>query len=196
MNNQDEDSPEIRAILAAFGSDSQTKEVAKAEVVSWMKSPDIQVQGAISYLLLEHPERARKIKPPLDREDYEVFLQSYLARCIREDPTGEWAHSRYFAGYAVVAWLLGHWRRGDLEPGYAESWKTWIRDLYLTGDEKVRDAVVNGILEHLFEVKQMRKRFTDWRDHPELRVAYELACEWGDRGGTSPLSRPRRRSKN
>jgi hypothetical protein len=179
VHSREDDSAEIKAILKAFGDARQATEVAKADVLSWMNSTDIQVQGAISQILLDHPERTRAIRPPLDREDYELFLRSYLARCIREDPDGEWPHPRYVAGHAVVAWMLGHWRRGELEPRDVEVWKSWIRDLYLMGDEKVRDAVVNGILEHLFEERAMRKLFADWREHPELRVAYELACEWG-----------------
>lgn len=182
----DNDSPQIRSILKAFGNAGQVTTVTRADVLTWMNSADIQVQGAISHVLLDHPERTRAIEPPLDREDYEVFLRSYLARCIKQDPGGEWAHPRYLAGHAVVAWLLGHRRRGDLELKSVEVWKSWIRDLYLTGDDKVRDAVVNGILEHLFEEKPMRTLFADWREHAELRVAYELACEWSDRGGASP----------
>jgi hypothetical protein len=184
----------ITAMLEVLGSDSEVAEVVKADVLSWMNSADLEVQGAVSHILLDHPERTHKIKPPLDREDYEVFLRTYLARCIRENPSGKWPHTRYIAGYVVVGWLLKHWRRGDLTPAYLKVWKSWIRDLYLTGDENVRDAVVNGILEHLFEEKAMRKLFADWCDHPELRVAYELACEWGDRGGVSPeLEKPPKR---
>lgn len=115
---------ELRAVLAAFGRDSQVTRVPKGEVLSWMTSVDVEVLGAICHLVVDAPTNAAKVDPPLERSEYDRFIRSYVAQCIRENPQGEWADSRHFAGYFLVGWLLGLWRREELSPQQLGEWKS------------------------------------------------------------------------
>ena len=58
-----------------------------------------------------------------------------------------------------------------------------VGDLYRSGAEDLRKAIVTATLEHLFERPELARFFADWRDDRELRVAYDEAMEWAQGGG-------------
>jgi hypothetical protein len=55
-----------------------------------------------------------------------------------------------------------------------------MEKLYRAGDEGIKRAVVDGILEHLLEEKGLRKFFADWKADPQLKTAYDEAQLWAD----------------
>jgi DNA-binding transcriptional MerR regulator len=69
--------------------------------------------------------------------------------------------------------------------------KAWLGRLYKEGDPDLRICIVQATLEHLFEKKQIRKFFDDWKNDEVLAVAHEEASEWYKGGGTSPLGKAR-----
>src|SRR5580658_1187208 len=76
--------------------------------------------------------------------------------------------------------ILDTW---ESEGGSSESfvrWKKWMEKLYRAGDEKIKRAIVEGILEHLFEKKGLRQSFADWKADSELKTAYDEAQLWAD----------------
>jgi hypothetical protein len=49
---------------------------------------------------------------------------------------------------------------------------------------------VTATLEHLFELKDIRDFFADWKKHPVLAMAHKMASEWYLGGGKTPLGKP------
>jgi hypothetical protein len=47
--------------------------------------------------------------------------------------------------------------------------------LYKEGDQRLRTCIVQATLEHLFERKPIKKYFSDWKQNPMLRDAFEEA---------------------
>jgi hypothetical protein len=71
----------------------------------------------------------------------------------------------------------------DSEGGRNESftkWKKLMEKLYRAGDEQIKRAVVDGTLEHLFEEKELRQFFADWKADSHLKTAYDEAQLWAD----------------
>jgi len=66
--------------------------------------------------------------------------------------------------------------------------------MFLTEGQDVRRCITDAILEHLFERRDITKLFRDWKDHPELGVAYREAREWVEGGGSSPLTKRKQKS--
>lgn len=169
----------IRAIRSAFGGEDPTAAsvVAKAQVLEWMKSEHLEVQGAL-YSKITNAECAKHIEPPLQFEDYYDFVVPYLAQCIEQNPQGEWADSRYLAGHQLVAWIVDFWNDKAVSRNNLADIKRRLAELYLRGDEGVRDGVINGVLEHLFEHRQIATYFKDWENDPILNSAYSAALIW------------------
>lgn len=168
----------IDKILLAFGykEPRHTDEVPKVQVLSWMKDPSLQVQGAL-YSAIVHKECADRITPLLSFDDYYEFAIPYLERCIRENPDNEWCASRYLAGHALAVWINDLWNKEDSSAILADI-KTRLATLYAEGDVDVRDGIVNGVLEHLFEHKPIANYFRDWENDPILGRAYRDASAW------------------
>lgn len=170
----------INSIRSAFGGDDPTKArvVAKAEVLEWMKYSDIEVRGAL-YSKITNTECIKHIEPQLEFNDYFDFVVSYLEQCIKLDPDGDWSDSRYLAGYELVAWINDFWRNKDQVPrSKLAEVKDRLAELYAQGDEGVRKAVINAVLEHLFENRELAKYFKDWERDPVLGHAYRDALLW------------------
>jgi hypothetical protein len=172
----------IDAIRSAFGGGDPTnaRTVVKTEVLEWMKSPSLEVRGAL-YSKLANAEAAKHVEPPLEFDDYYDFVVPYLEQCIEQNPDGEWADSRYLAGHQLVAWTVKFWNDEKVPRKKLAEIKRRLADLYKRGDEDVRDAVVNGVLEHLFETRQLATCFNDWKSDPVLGVAYSAARAWSEK---------------
>jgi hypothetical protein len=166
--------------------------IERDTVLHWMEADDINVLGAV-YHTIANPQYTAHIRPPLTLEQYRSFLMHYFGRCFREDPQGDWSSSRHVAGTDLVNWLVLIWKDHGQNPTVLEPWKTWLAELYRTGDEALRACIVRATLEHLFEQRGMRRVFADWKRDPTLRHAYEEAAEWVRHGGTSPLGKVRGR---
>ena len=153
--------------------------IPKAEFLVAMRSSDLETAG-VAYDIASEDRKRKRIDPPVPDVELESFAMSYLGRCIQQDPEGEWCLSRYDAASEAQRWMLNIW---DSERGTGESlanWKDWIEKLYRAGDEKIKRAVVDGILEHLFEEKEMRQLFADWKTDSQLQTAYDEAQLWAD----------------
>ncbi len=142
-----------------------------------MHSHDKQVQGCI-FTKISDSERAKHIKPPLDFEDYYRFVIPYLEKCIEENPDGEWMSSRYIAGHELVFWIVSFWNDATVSRAKLAEIKQRLAELYKRGDAGVRDAVLNAVLEHLFENSQLVKFFEDWKADPLLAAVYRDALLW------------------
>jgi len=169
----------IEAIRAAFtGVDSgERRVVEKTRVLEWMRSPDIEVRGAL-YSKIRDAAMAKRIEPPLQFDDYFNFVVPYFEQCIELDPAGEWSHSRYLAGHEFITWIVDFWNKKEVPREKVAEIKRRLGDLYRRGNEEVRDGVLNGVLEHLFENRQLANYFKEWESDPVLGQAYGAALQW------------------
>jgi hypothetical protein len=165
--------------------------IPDSQVRRWMKSEDTDTLGA-TYGFLSKADHVQRVTPPLPVDDVFEFMLRYYEFCLRTDPKSRWANSRYSAGWDLVGWFTQMW---DVkrDKKYFEAVKSLLEKVYLTGDTELKKCIEHAVLEHLFERKDIRMFFSDWRDNPQLRPAYDEGKLWVDGGGTSPLTEGRQR---
>jgi hypothetical protein len=169
-----------RDFLFAIASDEdQEGRISKADIVAGILSDDTELAGAI-YDIVTTDKLRKRIEPPLTDEELGNLEMRYFERCILTDPKGEWTLTRYSAAWEAQRCMLDLWdsKGGDSQPFV--KWKKWMENLYRVGEEAIKRAVVDGILEHLFEEKGLRKFFADWKADSELKTAYDEAQLWAD----------------
>jgi hypothetical protein len=173
----------IDRIVGAFreAASSSGRKVPKNAVLAWMQATDPQVQGCV-FSMISNQENISHIAPPLQFDEVFPFAIAYLEQCIQEDYDLEWVESRYLAGHALVGLITNLWNDRPNSHSQLTEVKERLTSLYKQGDSGVRDAVLNGVLEHLFEVDGLTTFFKDWKDDPTLAVAYEGALGWKKEG--------------
>jgi hypothetical protein len=188
-NPQVEMSIILDEILDVLGPDHarRAEPIARDTVSRRMSSDDLEALGATRHLL-DIKEFRERILPPLSSDEHQAFFLRYSERCILEDPQGEWADSRYEAGWALVGWFRGLWSDKTVPRQKPLEIKQMLGRLYTTGDTAVRTCLVTATLEHLFEDRRIAKYFEDWKKDPVLATAYAEGMLWSEKGGKSPLS--------
>ena len=88
-----------------------------------------------------------------------------------------WADSRYSAGSTLMNIFASFWTDSAVPREIVKELKDWLGRLYAEGDEKLRTCIVTATLEHLFEQKDIREFFVDWKKHPLLAVAHKESSE-------------------
>ena len=91
--------------------------------------------------------------------------------CLKENPQGEWVHGRYEAGWEIAGHLKALAREGAVAEKEIDSIVSMLRDLYLDGDDTLRNCILNAVLEHVWQVASIRAHFVDWKRNECLRVA-------------------------
>jgi len=166
-------------LFAMAGDEDREGLIPKADVLAGVRGDDTELAGAI-YDIVTTEKLRKRIEPPLTDKELDYLITEYFERCILNDPKGEWALTRYSAAWEAQDCILGAW---ESEGGGSESftrWKKWMEKLYRAGDEGIKRAIVDGILEHLFEKKGLRQSFADWKADSELKTAYDEAQLWAD----------------
>jgi hypothetical protein len=168
-------------VLSAFsvvdrGGQSISREQVRSLLAS---SEDIEAQGALcSHLLNSH--YSSRISPSLELRDIHPFVPRYFLRCLKEAPSGEWSESRYTAGIALANWFKALIHDESVPPHVPLEIKASIENVWTDGSQELRDAILNAVLEHIFEDRDARAIFEDWRQHPTFGDLYDAACEWSD----------------
>lgn len=169
-----------KVFLFAIAMNEQREgSIPKSDILAGIRSDDAELAGAV-YDIVTSDNLRRRIAPPLADDELAKLTTEYFERCIRTDPKGEWALTRYSAAWEAQDCILDAWQS---EGGTSESfirWKKWMEKLYRDGDEGTKRAIVDGILEHLFEKKGLRQSFADWKADSELKIAYDEAQLWAD----------------
>lgn len=151
--------------------------VDKDQVLRWAKAEDLEALGALSFLLFDADE-SRRIEPNLSLAEYMEIELPYLERCLREDPRGEWADSRWGAGRFLANWIKDVWSDERFRPA-VDRFRDWLARLLRTADQpELRTCLVQATLEHVFEIDELAERFSTWCADPELRAVYQEAKLW------------------
>ena len=172
---------DLSEVIEEFGLHEQPKESAipKEKVLSWMNSDDPEVLGAL-YSFVTEPRQAARVTPPLTFDEYWNFVSRYFSRCFRENPNGEWAHSRYEAGWDLASWFTSVWKDDAIAGDAKNDIKKWIGDQYVSGSPDLRRCIVDATLEHIFEDTSVARFFDDWRSDQILSTAYREAAQWNE----------------
>jgi hypothetical protein len=182
----------LSAIVRELGVAEETppsEPISRTRVLQLMDSDDIEVLGML-YKFVTDKKRSKVISPSLQFEDYCRFMTRYYERCLKEDPRGEWADSRYSAGWGLVNWFVSLWNDKAVPRSAISDLKTWLAGIYKDADADLRLCVETATLEHLFEHKDIRKYFADWEGDPILGSAFTGAMGWVQGGGKTPLGKP------
>jgi len=164
----------------------KTGSISLEHIKLWMGSSDIEVLGLANVTIFE---RRFVIEPELALEDYVAFSKHYYGRCFRESPDGDWSDSRWTAGDDLVNLLSSLWRDDSVPRSVLDGWRKWLADLYKESPQEIRMCIVQATLEHLLEQKHFRKFFSDWKNDPVLKAAYDEALLWYAGGGRTPLGK-------
>lgn len=156
----------------------------RAEVERWMTTENLESMGAVVSFLYGHHELIDDM--PTMEAIIDLSLRFY-ERCLRENPNGLYAPSRYLAGRAFVRWYRMMRRDEAVPESVLTRGRKMLRRVYEEGDKETRKAVIQGALEHLLETPEIRADFDEWRREPSLRAAYREALEWSE-GMQSPES--------
>ena len=151
-------------------------------VEAWMSSRSLDVQGALTDLLLDH---SRQIVPPLSFERIFDTCKNYYRECLIQNvQDSDYAPNRSIAGVEIVRWFRYLWRDSTVPREYLVRLKSMLRDLCI--ENKVSEDQMVGLIEHLFESLEIQEFFADWKSDPRLSEAFALAKEWGDRHLNNP----------
>ena len=178
----------VTSIIEEFGLPESPRDstIPKQKVLEWMGADDLEALGAL-YSFVTKPEYAERIRPPLTYADYWAFIAKYFAACLRENPDGEWSHGRYDAGWDLARWFGTIWEDSTVPENAKGQIREWLATQYRQGDAATKRAIVDATLEHLFENRKIARFFGDWKDDPELSIAFKEASEWVDKGGRTEL---------
>lgn len=187
-------SPTLEDIVQELNkSRSEPTTIPQSRVEEWMRSElvDPDTVGAI-YVFLSKDEHVRRVSPPLSFDPVFDFLIRYYEFCLKSDPQSKWANDSYSAGLDLVGFFVSIWDE-KRERRYFTAIKSMLERLYSNGGAQLKMCIERAIVKHLFERKEIRRFFDDWRNREELRPAYEAAMSWVEGGGTSPLTDRRQR---
>ena len=129
---------EVEAAMGLVEGQPAPDRIARENIMRWMSSADIEVQGAV-YALIHEGAHYTKTDPYLTFENYHAFHMAYYARCFQENPDGEWAQTRYEAGWDFTSWFKGIWSDESTPRAALQELRRWLEVIYANGDEEVRE---------------------------------------------------------
>lgn len=153
------------------------KPVALADVERWMATDDDEVKGALIDALDLASFRAR-IVPSLPEDRRLDFTIDHLCAslCRDDDLDDEYAY-----GPADAAWELARqfelaWEREGPASASVSMIKLRLERAYQAGPDRARERIRCLTLDRLFaRSSEVRRRFKDWADRPDLAEAFAFA---------------------
>jgi hypothetical protein len=166
----------VKSIEAAINGSGP---ISRNQVKAWMRERDIEVQGAVAYLIT-YPPQCDRIDPPLEESDYEAFLPRYYDACLRLDLEGEWADSRHGVAWQLVEWFQAVPPEDDIDDQpFLAFLRDWLAEEYKNGKPEVRTVLIQAVLAPVLEDARWRPFFEGWKDDAELKEAIDNARELG-----------------
>jgi hypothetical protein len=108
------------------------------------------------------------------------FVIRYLLRCVRENMEPDHIHSGYEAAWELASclkFLASKLPETESTIRFAER---EMANEFISGDENIRDRLINGTLEHALELIELRPFFAHWADNFALNNAWRQAMEWAN----------------
>lgn len=139
------------------------------------------VRGA-AFAYLEKPDCVARVSPPITQDQFDDRYLNYLKECILEDSTDEWVHSRYEAAWALASWFKLAIAKDKTHPRLI-SLRQWLGETYKVMPT-LREAIVNGFLEHVIAQTSVSAFFSVWKKDRELQAALQQARLWD--AGSAP----------
>jgi hypothetical protein len=165
----------LHEIDAALHSD---KPIRRDDVLRWIAvADDISV---LSRLYRLTGERYYSITPELGRDETCSLIRHYLLECIRLNVTGrDDVQDRWQAAQTLHVWFC-HLMEQDGAALILKQAAQAITEVFLAGDNDIRNAVEAGFLEHALETPALHRYFEHWSTDNRLRPAWSRAMEWGN----------------
>jgi hypothetical protein len=153
--------------------------IARRTFRAWALSSDPDVLGA-AYVVT--PRLWSRIVPTPDRLEFGRLVGRVLEMSLRRRGTSPFALTDYAAAREFMAWTFQCWAdRADPAAATALTWSVLhLAKLYRRGSAKQRRALVDGAIEHFFEVPDLASHFKHWRRDPLLRRAHAEATRWAN----------------
>jgi len=170
-----------RVISRIQGAIKEPGKVPASEVKNWLRHRSLDVLSVATDLILEH---SRRIEPPLTMQEICDAVRDYYQRCFQEDHESEFVPSFHIAGYELVRWFRNLWGDPDVPREYLSDLKTMLAQLYRASDKKKADRLVNAVIEHLFETREIAEFFADWKSDAALSRGFARAMEWVEKSPT------------
>ncbi len=151
------------------------------EVNDAAASLDIHELAVLTEILRTHGGR---IVSEIDKHKCYGAIVRYYLLCVKQTPDSQSAgtvHSRFEAAHELSA-LLVHWSQLPEAPQrneWCEFIVSGVTDLFVEGNEEVRNVIETGFLEHVFEHADLMRLFSSWKVNSTLAPAYEAALAWG-----------------
>ena len=160
--------------------------IPKEHVLAWMQEKDLEVRGAVYELTSKAWDR---IQPVPTMEEQCNFMLQYLLDCICENnQETEWSHTGFEAAWELASWLK-HLNTMPESERVIVTAADKLTAMYRAGGDDLKNRIATGTLEHVFEVKQLRKYFDEWLSDPELREEYEACAGWGNAHVEAPWNK-------
>lgn len=155
-----------------------TDRLPKEQLVSWLRSTDPDVLGAVYSATANHWSR---LEPNVTRIEFGRLLGRVLKVALRSKGGTRFSLDKYQAARTLMGWMLECFKDRESDPDAERSLKwavAFLASLYKRGSAKDRRCLVDGALEHLFAVDGMATYFKAWEHDKVLGRAHREAMEW------------------
>ena len=149
----------------------------RERVRAWIREAHDVETLAYVYQLTE--KGWHRIEPCLEKDETCQLICRYLLMCIRENPQGRVALTRYDAAGELEGWIDHLSNMPDTEKTL-QGVAALVTELFLSSDDAVRGALETGFLEHVLEQSKLRPLFAHWADDERLKGTWQRALDWGE----------------
>ncbi len=146
--------------------------ITQEMVNSWVQSDDLEILGML-YALLTNVRCNSFFETNIKDDAKFNFLPNYFITCILEDPDSEWADSRYTAAIDFSSWFREICSDTKTNKTYILLIVKRLADLYLNSNDDIKEAIINGFLEHVLHDSSCEPYFKDWKINAVLNRAYQ-----------------------
>lgn len=125
-----------------------------------------------------------RIRPRVSDRWLMSEMVGYLLECAARqpdsdaDPDDEDFDSPFDAAGQLVRWF-DWYRTSEKDSAKVQAIADRIADCYRNGDDRTRNCVETGFLEHALETPENRPFFQSWADDPQLANALRESMRWG-----------------
>jgi hypothetical protein len=144
--------------------------ISSDRVSIWMNSSSLELNALAFAVLFDQPDLV-ETPSPLEVKD---FFRRHLLQAMKENRPTANIPSRYLAADALRSWFQRLWANDRADPTLIHLREDFAA-LVQCSDTGLRDAVLTGILEHLFVSDDIRRFFSPWSITPGLAEPYEEA---------------------